>query len=132
MTFDPTNFTSPAWRLMLPQRDGDAIKGDITDNHLFYFLKSINVADLQTTRTIIPVNKEYLQSLVTREVMTDDYDSHDTLIPKYSYNYNSRFNIANLKKLLFNGFASPCLFQFTDGNVHKYSDTDNPTIWIIR
>lgn len=128
MTFDPTNFTSPAWRLMLPQRDGDAIKGDITDNHLFYFLKSINVADLQTTRTIIPVNKEYLQSLVTREVMTDDYDSHDTLIPKYSYNYNSRFNIANLKKLLFNGFASPCLFQFTDGNVHKYSDTDNPTI----
>lgn len=126
-TFDPTNFTSPSWRLMLPQRDGDAIKGDITDNALFYFLKSINVTDLQTTRTIIPVNKEYLQSLVTREVMTDDYDSHDTLIPKYSYNYNSRFNIANLKKMLFNGFASSCLFQFTDGNVHKYSDIDDPT-----
>lgn len=126
-TFDPTNFTSPSWRLMLPQRDGDAIKGDITDNALFYFLKSINITDLQTTRTIIPVNKEYLQSLVTREVMTDDYDSHDTLIPKYSYNYNSRFNIANLKKMLFNGFASSCLFQFTDGNVHKYSDIDDPT-----
>ena len=127
-TFEPTELTYPAWRLMLPMREGDAIKGDITDNHLFYILKSINVSDLKTERTIIPVNKEYLQSLVTREVMTDDYDSHDTLIPKYSYNYNSRFNIANLKKLLFNGFASPCLFQFTDGNVHKYSDTDNPTI----
>lgn len=127
MTFDPTNFTAPTWRLMLPQRDGDAIKGDITDNQLFYFLKSINVADLKTERTIIPVNKEYLQSLVTREVMTDDYDSHDKLIPKYSYNYNSRFNIANLRKQLFNGFNSSCLFQFTDGNVHKYSDVDDPT-----
>lgn len=127
MTFDPTNFTAPSWRLMLPQRDGDAIKGDITDNALFYFLKSINVTDLKTTRTIIPVDKEYLQSLVTREVMTDDYDSHDTLIPKYSYNYNSRFNIANLRKMLFDGFASSCLFQFTDGNVHKYSDLDDPT-----
>ena len=60
MTFDPTNFTAPSWRLMLPQRDGDAIKGDITDNALFYFLKSINVTDLKTTRTIIPVDKEYL------------------------------------------------------------------------
>lgn len=128
MTFDPLNFTAPSWRLMLPQRDGDAIKGDITDNHLFYFLKSINITDLKTTRTIIPVNKEYLQSLLTREVMTDDYDSHDYLIPRYSYNYNSRFNVANLKKLLFNGFNSSSLFLFTDGNVHKYSDSDIPTL----
>ena len=127
MTFDPTNFTAPSWRLMLPQRDGDAIKGDITDNHLFYFLKSINVSDLKTERTIIPVNKEYLQSLVTREVMTDDYDSHDLLIPKYSYNYNSRFNIANIQKQLFTGFPSAATFPFTDGNVHNLSDED-PTV----
>ena len=121
-TFEPTAMTYPAWRLMLPMRDGDAIKGDITDNHLFYFLKSVNVTDLKTERTIIPVNKEYLQSLVTREVMTDDYDSHDLLIPKYSYNYNSRFNIANLKKQLFTGFPSAAMFSFTDGNVHNFSD----------
>ena len=121
-TFEPEKLTYPAWRLMLPQRDGDAIKGDITDNHLFYLLKSVNVTDLKTERTIIPVNKEYLQSLVTREVMTDDYDSHDLLIPKYSYNYNSRFNIANLKKQLFTGFPAAAMFSFTDGNVHNFTD----------
>ena len=126
LTFEPTELTHPTWRLMLPQREGDAIKGDITDNHLFYLLKSINVTDLKTSRTIIPVDKEYLQSLVTREVMTDDYDSHDTLIPKYSYNYNSRFNISNLQKQLFAGFNTAATFPFTDGNVHDYSD-EEPT-----
>lgn len=130
-TFEPTELTHPAWRLMLPQREGDAIKGDITDNHLFYLLKSINVTDLKTSRTIIPVDKEYLQSLVTREVMTDDYDSHDLLIPKYSYNYNSRFNIANLQKQLFVGFDAAATFPFTDGNVHNYSDAE-PTIMDIK
>ena len=126
LTFEPTELTHPTWRLMLPQREGDAIKGDITDNHLFYLLKSINVTDLKTSRTIIPVDKEYLQSLVTREVMTDDYDSHDTLIPRYSYNYNSRFNISNLQKQLFAGFNTAATFPFTDGNVHDYSD-EEPT-----
>ena len=126
LTFEPTELTHPTWRLMLPQREGDAIKGDITDNHLFYLLKSINVTDLKTSRTIIPVDKEYLQSLVTREVMTDDYDSHDLLIPTYSYNYNSRFNISNLQKQLFAGFNTAATFPFTDGNVHNYSD-EEPT-----
>lgn len=126
-TFEPTELTYPAWRLMLPMREGDAIKGDITDNHLFYILKSINVSDLKTERTIIPVNKEYLQSLVTREVMTDDYDSHDLLIPKYSYNYNSRFNIANLKKRLFSGYPASSMFPYTDGNVHNWKD-GSPTM----
>ena len=126
-TFEPTELTYPAWRLMLPMREGDAIKGDITDNHLFYILKSINVSDLKTERTIIPVNKEYLQSLVTREVMTDDYDSHDLLIPKYSYNYNSRFNIANLKKRLFSGYPVSSMFPYTDGNVHNWKD-GSPTM----
>ena len=130
-TFEPTELTYPSWRLMLPMREGDAIKGDITDNHLFYILKSINVSDLKTERTIIPVNKEYLQSLVTREVMTDDYDSHDLLIPKYSYNYNSRFNIANLKKRLFSGFPASSMFPYTDGNVHNWKD-GSPTILDIK
>lgn len=116
----------PTWRLMLPVREGDSIKGDITDNQLFYFLKSINLDDLKTDRTIIPVSKDYLQSLVEREVMTDDYDSHDLLIPQYTYIYNSRFNIANLKKLIFSGYNSGSMMQFTDGCVHNYTD-EEPT-----
>lgn len=121
-TFDPDDLTHPGWRLMLPQRDGDAIKADITGNALFYLLKSINIEDLKTERTIIPINKEYLQSLVAREVMTDDYNSHDLLIPKYSFGYNSRLNLADLKLRLFNGYNASACFSFTDGNVQNNSD----------
>lgn len=125
-TFDPDDLTHPGWRLMLPQRDGDAIKADITGNALFYLLKSINIEDLKTERTIIPINKEYLQSLVAREVMTDDYNSHDLLIPKYSFGYNSRLNLADLKLRLFNGYNASACFSFTDGNVQNYADA-SPT-----
>lgn len=124
-TFDPTGFTAPTWRLMLPMRDNEAIKADISDNAQFYFLKSIGIDDLTQTRTVIPVNKEYLQSLVNREVMTDDYDSHDKIIPQLSFAYNSRLNIANLRKLLFTGFNAGALFSHTDGYVAHYSD-DSP------
>lgn len=120
LTFDPTNLTAPGWRLMLPHRESDAIKGDITNNALFYFLTSINVENLQTTRTIIPIDKEYLQSLVTREVMTDDYDSHDTLFPTYAYNYNSRLNIANLQKQLYDGFDCSSLMPYSNGYIGIY------------
>lgn len=127
MTFSPTSLEVPTWRLMLPQRDGDAIKQDITDNCLFYLLKSINVEDLKTERTIIPINKEYLQSLVTREVMTDDYDSHDKIIPQYSFTYNSRINICNIEKQLFEGYDCDSLLPYTDGFVGLYTDDATPT-----
>ena len=126
-TFDPDNLTSPSWRLMLPQRDSDAIKADITDNALFYLLKSINIDDLQTTRTILSISKEYLPSLVTREVMTDDYNSHDLLISKYSFGYNSRLNLAGLSLNLFKGYNAFASFPYTDGYVANFSDAD-PTI----
>lgn len=121
-TFDPNGLTNPGWRLMLPQRDSDAIKADITNNALFYLLKSINVDDLKTERTIIPINKEYLQSLVAREVMTDDYNSHDLLIPKCSFGYNSRLNIADVRLRLFSGFKATAAFSFTDGYVGYWKD----------
>lgn len=125
-TFDPTDLKRPSWRLMLPTRDGEAVKADIADNHLFYLLKSISIDDLKTTRTVVPVNKEYLQSLVNREAMTDDYDSHDTLIPQYSFAYNQRLNVANLKKVLFEGFNAASMFPYTDGYVGNFADA-SPT-----
>lgn len=122
MTFEPESLSAPGWRLMLPRRDADAIKADIEGNSLFYLLKSINIEDLKTERTLIPVNKEHLQSLLAREVMTDDYNSHDLVIPRYSYAYNSRLSIANLRSRLFSGYHASSAFPFTDGCVHSYDD----------
>lgn len=76
--------TYPAGRLMIPRRSIDDVKEDIRSTSQFYLLESIPVEQLTTARTKLVVEEDYLQSLVTREVMTDDYDSHDKLLPNYS------------------------------------------------
>ena len=126
-TFDPTNLSYPAGRLILPRKSVDAVKEDIKSTSQFYILESIKIEALTTTRTLLNIEEDYLQSLVTREVMTDDYDSHDTLIPRYAFSYNSRINIANMKKMLFAGYNAASVFCYTDGYVNHWSDA-SPTI----
>ena len=116
-TFDPTNLTYPTGRLMIPRVSVDTVKEDIRSCSQFYLLESIKLEQLTTNRTKLNVPEDYLQSLVTREVMTDDYDSHDKLIPQYAFPYNSRLNVANLQKELYNGYNMGALVSFTNGYV---------------
>ena len=103
-SFSKFNFNrSLGYIIGIPIRDTSIIKEEIRNCSNFYFLKSIKVEQLTTTRTIINIKDDYLQSLVTREVMTDDYDSHDNLIPKNALVYNSRVNLTNVRKRLFEG-----------------------------
>lgn len=103
--------------IVLPGRITDEVMDDIRNCAQFYLLASIPVGELRTTRTEIRVPYDYLQSLSTREAMTDDYDSHDKLIPQYAFNYNSRLNIANIRKRLFSGYRIGSLMPYTDGYV---------------
>ena len=121
-TFNPTNLSYPMGRLMIPRRSVDAVKEDIRSTSQFYLLESIKVEQLSTTRTKLTVEEDYLQSLVTREVMTDDYDSHDTLIPRYCFTYNSRLNLSNISKRLYAEYNSGALMCHTDGYVGNWAD----------
>lgn len=74
----------------------------------FFFLKSISLSELNNYRYSgkeIDIKNDYLSSLVNRELMTDDYDSHDHIMAKYSYTYNNALNITNLAKTFFNGYS---------------------------
>ena len=94
-----------ASKYILPTRSLEDIKQDIIDCSQFYLLKSIPIDDLETTeRDIIRIDNDYLQSLVVKEVMTDDYQTHDSLTPKFTQVYNGRLNIANIQRRLFNGY----------------------------
>ena len=126
-TYNPSTFTYPAGRLMIPQRSTDQVKADIRSCSQFYLLKSIKLDELSTERTAVAVEEDYLQSLVNREVMTDDYDSHDVLIPQYSFAYNQRLNIANLKKKLYDTYNAGAMFCYSDGYVANFTDA-SPTI----
>lgn len=121
-TFDPTGLTYPSRRLMIPRRSVDAVKEDIRSTSQFYLLESIKIEQLTTTRTKINVEEDYLQSLVTREVMTDDYDSHDTLIPHYSFTYNSRLNLSNICKRLYDEYNAGAMMMHTNGYISNFND----------
>lgn len=131
-TFNPDNpsvYTEGG--LELPRRSTEQVKADIRACSQFYLLKSIKLDELTTTRTVIPIEEDYLQSLVNREAMSDDYDSHDILIPHYSFGYNSRLNIANIEKRLYDTYNTGALFCYTDGYVAHYKDS-SPTTCDIK
>lgn len=91
----------------------------ISDVHSFYLLKSIPINELANSRTVIELPDNLLANLTGRELMNDDYQSHDLLIPRYSFTYNSRNNIANIQRKLLNPFAPNIMLCHSD-----YSQTD--------
>lgn len=82
----------------------------------FYILKSYDTSKLTTDIQTVEVAEDYLQSLVNRESMTDDYDSHDVIMAGGLFGYNSRLNLVNIKKRLFSGFSSPVMLNLYTGS----------------
>lgn len=117
-----TEWPSLKYCLAIPERSADEVSGDIRDASRFFLIKSVKIDELNCKRTVIDIGKDYLQSLLNREVLTDDYDSHDILVPKYTFPYNSRLNIANIRKQLFKGFNAGALFCYTDDFVDYNND----------
>ena len=115
-------------RVVIPRIKDDKLHEEIKSVAQFYLLNSIRLKDLlevkTTKRTEIKVKEDYLQSLITREVMSDDYDSHDTLCARYSFNYNARVNICGIKKRLFKGFSTTSMIQYCNGYT-PFIDNDN-------
>jgi len=56
----------------LPEYSGEKNADTLRNTFNFYKLCSIGLDELSTTRKVIDIEDEYLQSLVNREVMTDD------------------------------------------------------------
>lgn len=92
----------------------------------FYLLHSISLEDAKaTTRKEVPVENDYLQSLVTREVMTDDYLTNDKLFATSSQSYNSRINLSGVRRKPFSGFCPLSMFAFCDSNATSYKVSGN-------
>ncbi len=118
------NRTYPSTTFHLPEFSEDKIGETIKNCSNFYKLRTISIADAKKTeRTIIPIEEEYLQSLVTREVMTDDYLTHDQLSATSSQVYNSRLNLSGVKRKLFNGFSPLTMFAFTNNFIGTWQQS---------
>lgn len=105
----------------LPARTADAVVSDIRTTGNFFLLKSYRLEELRTELTKVDVEDDYLQSLVNRtQLPSDDYDSHDTIIPSSVFAYNQRLNLSGISKSLFEGFDAQCLTTYlTEGQIVK-------------
>ena len=104
--------------LQLPTYTDEQIAEKITNCGTFYFLSSIELEDLPKERTALKIDKGSLESLVTHEVMTDDYQTHETKQASFGFAYNSRLNIANVIRNLFKGYdpaSMLCYLNYSDG-----------------
>lgn len=102
----------------IPSFPSSEVDAKIRDCSNFYLLTSINIEDLPFARTNVKIEDGSLSSLVAREVMTDDYQTHDTLIPSFAQVYNSRMNIANIERKLFNGYDTASQVAYSNGYLH--------------
>lgn len=114
----------PSGRYILPKL---GINDKIRGTSLFYKISSINFSDILRfagqSRRKLPIDEYALNTLQLREQMTDEYMTHDTLIPEYTYSYNSRLNIANVRRILSDGFPAHSMLCYSEGeglvgNIH--------------
>lgn len=110
----------PTKTFHLPEFSDGKVKETLQNTASFYKLCSIPVEDLTTNkgkRTEIVVDDEYLQALTNREVMTDDYLTHDRITAEDAYVYNNRINLSGLIRKPFRGFYAESMFAYCNSTI---------------
>lgn len=120
---------SNADRLVLPQYDEKEYKEMMEQQSVFRLAKSFNIEELKSKNIeegllmadgFIRVKTGSLEDIDTRPALDIDYDynSRDTLIPEYTFVYNQRLNMANVKRYPY--CPSPALsFTYTNGHLDE-------------
>jgi hypothetical protein len=119
----------------LPHFTDREIADKVKNVSLFYLLRSLDVNELSNSMSSFEVKKNEIDNIATATQMTDDYQSHDNIIPEYSYSYNSRLNISGLKRSLFDGFDLAAQTTWNDTRTYDYSfnlvdGTNDTNKWI--
>lgn len=115
--------------LRLPEKKDESLFSDIRDRAQFYLLHSIPLDELAyEVRSSIPVADDYLQSLISRELMTDDYLSRDAIAADFSQEFNGRLNLAGIRRRLFRGFSPASMFAYCDRLVKEFKTASSPSI----
>ncbi len=90
----------------------------LKSSSVFRKIKSLSINELKVEDVIL-VKEEVLSNLSVQDTLSDDYNSHDKKACEFSFVYNSRLNIANVKRFPF-AFPAKCLVNYTNGE--KLSD----------
>lgn len=95
-------FYSSNYHFILPQKEAESIREAVENCSIFYHISSIPF-DLIGEEYLenggwkqIGIRSDVLKSLTSQEVMTDDFNSHNSKIAEFATVYNNRLNLANI------------------------------------
>ena len=94
------------WRA-LSGFDSTETGNEMTSRSVFYKLCTVGLFEMGPLEQFVEskVTKHYLENLTTQEQLKyDDYFSHSNYYPQTIYAYNSRLNMANVRRSLFEGY----------------------------
>jgi hypothetical protein len=107
--------------------DVDQSYNTLSSTSNFYKLVSLKLDDLTTKRVNINVAEDYLQSLTSREAMTDEYQSHDKLSASMAYNFNQRLLLYGVKRTLYKGYNPMSMWPYVNAYV-TYTQDDKKVV----
>lgn len=100
----------------------------------FYLISSIQLTDIKTDQDGMPgfipvdIKDSALSNIVVRPQLPDDWRSHDDVLFKSAYTYNSRIILSGTSSVLFKGFSISSMSQYRqspDGN-----EPSQYTVWV--
>ena len=109
--------------LDLPKCTEAEYKEKVSNASTFFKLGSYKLESLQSTFSTsfsdLAIENNVLKNIVVQNQMTDDYKTHNLLVPIDSekggmYVYNRRLNVFGISEKLFEGFSPQVMFPYID------------------
>ena len=103
---EPILGTQKSFKIGVPAKSNDAVLSALSSEGNFYMIDSIGIDKFtgSVRSYYAPITKELLSSIVSRERMTDDYGTHNSIVGESIHVYNSRLNVSGVKHTMFAGF----------------------------
>lgn len=110
--------SSNSFNLDIEKEEEDVHFEKIKGASLFYKIASFKTKQIPTllnnNRAVLTIKEDTLTNLEQQEVLEDDYDSHNAIIPSFAHVYNGRLNISNIRTKQFTGFPMESMVPYTN------------------
>lgn len=91
-------------KIMGLTKSKEEIYKEISEVGTFYKAASLSLDDLKTSSSGVKLKLEDVSALENKEVMKDDYYSHENISATNSFSYNSKIHLSGIRRELFSGF----------------------------
>ena len=122
---NPTDFEttyqgySNQYSFELPECSESEMFGKIHNAAEFFLLAKLEVAELEENNSFkeVPFQPSILKNITAQQLMTDDYKSHNLMLPngnsqRHNFTYNHRLHLYGMMEQPFAGFPPEVLFPY--------------------